>query len=107
MGHLLLALMDNLIPAHWRIEDILNHLQSFANMEKRELKALTFIMGKLGIVRTEHLWDKSDNSWKSFEEKIARTKGITMVQLTLVNDILDSLHAKSMITFGEGADPDI
>lgn len=60
--HLLLSPNGNTIPSHWRMEDILNQLQPFANMGAPTLKSITFVLGILGITRAEHLWDQDNNS---------------------------------------------
>lgn len=71
--HLVLSPVGNQLPAHWRIEELLNHLQPYANMQKTTLKSITFLFEKLGIMKLGHLWNPLDNTWKSFTEKMKHT----------------------------------
>lgn len=76
--HLLLAPIGNSILAHWRMEDILKHLQPYANLEGTTRKAITTALGKLSITQAAHTWDNTSNSWISLGAKMACTRIIPL-----------------------------
>lgn len=76
MRYLFLSPTTIAIPAHWRVEDILHALHPLALMEVHTIKNIALTLGKLGITKAGHLWELVDNSWKSFEAKLARTRSI-------------------------------
>lgn len=68
--HLLLSLEGNSICAHWRMEDILNHLLPYVNMDIGKRKIIILALRKLGITKAAHLWDSEEHTWKSFDTKL-------------------------------------
>lgn len=106
--HLILIPKGNVILAHWQVEDLLNHLQPYANMEKVTLKNITIVLGKLGIMRESHLQNDVTDMWASFETKLDHMiRGIYAELKALVILVLESLQEAKSVTLDKVADPDL
>lgn len=105
--HLFLSLEDNLIPDHWRVEDILHSLHPFATMEEETLKRITLILGKLGITKAGHMREPVGIDWKPFVEKMARTQGILVDIRDLTSQFLIAIFVASRTIEERNADLDL
>lgn len=105
--YLILSQTSNQLPDHWRIEEVLNHLQPYANMGKETLKILVFLFGKIGVTIIGHLWNNTDNTWKTFTEKLKRTRGIPHDLKELAAAVLEDLQEASTVVTEKDTDPDL
>lgn len=74
--NLTIILNANLIPGHWRMFDFVRTLMPFVNMEGNHLQDLDITLDKQGITKVSHMWDETTNTWRTFDYKLGRLRGI-------------------------------
>lgn len=105
--HLFLAPTNNDVLSHWRVEDILHALHPFVLVEENTLKNITLTLGKIGITKAGNLWEPTNNSWKSFEEKLLRTRGIPSEMRVLTSQFLQLMYKATRVIDERTTDPDL
>lgn len=106
--HLFLAPTGNLIPAHWRLTDVIDALHPFAALNGERTLGLNKTLGKLGAkTQIIHLWEVSTNSWRNFDAKMQRLRSIPQWLRDLTQSFPDCISQAFGITWSHQVDPDI
>lgn len=86
--HLLLDPLGLLLPAHWKIADIVKSLQPFASLDPPTTPTLLSTMGKLGALRVQDLWEITTHT-KNFGDKFSRLRGVSPEILELSHQLIE------------------
>lgn len=76
-------------------------------MPRATIKNITLTLGKLGITKAVHLWEPNGGSWRSFDDKMARVRGITPELRALTAQFLIVIQEANTVIEEKLTDPDI
>jgi hypothetical protein len=82
----------NKIPSYWSIEDAIK-ISPSANEYSEDQKArIVSFFGKIQVTTVKDLWNIRLNTWKNFDNKLERTRGLPDWVFWAIKRILEDFH---------------
>jgi hypothetical protein len=80
------------LPSFWAMEDVINIIPLSIYYSDTQNSRTILFFGKIQVTKVRDLWNRSTNTWKNFDTKLTRVRGLPDWVFMAIKDILVEIH---------------